>query len=176
MPLQWRNQFKQSLEEGAGKRALWSVNLAQTILPLSGNRTKTSWPPKNVQIFPFQICTVMSSLFMQQKYILELYLHCAHPRLLDLYYSTFCLGAAVHRRCQSRKKLTRDVIGTCATHAGPVDDVKDTDCQTQNGSAQDRAFATFKRRFVFFFFFFLYNKLDRIIMTRKTAVSRKSTF
>ena len=110
--------------------------------------------PQNVQIFPFQICTVMSSLFMQQKYILELYLHCAHPRLLDLYYSTFCLGAAVHRRCQSRKKLARDVIGTCATHAGPVDDVKDTDCQTQNGSAQDRAFATFKRRFVFFIFYF----------------------
>ena len=54
VPLQWRNQFKQSLEEGAGKRALRNVNvsLAQTILPLSGTRTKTSWPQKCANI-PF---------------------------------------------------------------------------------------------------------------------------
>ena len=37
---------------------------------------------------------------------------------------------------QQEKKVADDVKETCATHAGLVDDVTDTDCQTQHGGAR----------------------------------------
>lgn len=55
---------------------------------------------------------------------------------------------------KSRKRLGKDVTGTCTTnadiiytcvsHAGLVNDVTETDCRTKNGGSHGNVFITFK--------------------------------
>ena len=58
------------------------------------------------------------------------------------------VGSLPMKTNEELKKLPRDVIGFCATHAGLVHDVADTKCQTLNGTTHGCVFANFKRRFL----------------------------
>ena len=42
---------------------------------------------------------------------------------------------------EEHKRLAPDVLYTSATRVGLVDDVRDTDCRTQNGGVDDSVFA-----------------------------------
>ena len=48
---------------------------------------------------------------------------------------------AGYSRSEEHKRLAPDVVYTSATRVGLVDDVRDTDCRTQNGGVDDSVFA-----------------------------------